>query len=98
MAYALTNPPVCFQQLHPAGTRLWFYRSADSAATVRVSGYFTNGAIPAGGYTSLGMKDQDLIMVQASGTGLTTMHIVFVAAGVVDLSDATTITTVTTSD
>jgi len=98
MAYALTNPPVCLFQLHPAGKRMWFYNSPDAASLVRVSNYFTNGAIPAGGYSGLGMKDQDLIWVMDSDTGLTTMHQVMVAAGVVDLTDATTMTTVTSSD
>jgi hypothetical protein len=91
MAYSTSNPPVMFEQVGPAGPRLWFYNSADAATTVRVSGYFTNGV-------ALGMKDKDLIWAQGSGTGATTMHIVNVSGGVVDLSDGIVIASATNSD
>ncbi len=72
--------------------------SADASTVVDASGYFTNGALAVSGAGPLGMKDQDLIWVVDSDTGLTTFHQVMVAAGVVDLTDATVMTTVTTSD
>ncbi len=91
MAYATSNPPSVFKQLGAAGRNLWFYGSPDAASVVDASGYFSNG-------TDLGMKDKDLIWVMDTDTGLTTMHIVLVAAGVVDLTDGTAVTTATNSD
>lgn len=91
MAYSVSNQPRLLLAPIGVGPRFWQYKSADAATAVRVSGYFTDGA-------ALGMQDGDLIFVQVSGTKVWTTHGVNVSAGVVDLTDATVLTTATSSD
>lgn len=91
MAYNTNNQPRMLLAPIGVGPRIWQYKSADTAATVRVSGYFTDGA-------ALGMQDGDLIFVQVSGTKVWTTHTVLVTGTTVDLTDATVLTTATNSD
>jgi hypothetical protein len=91
MAYSTSNPPVLLQQ-PIAGLRLWYYSSADAAATVDAAGYFTNGF-------DLGMRANDQIFVYNTAGSITTWHRVMVDAGnLIDLSDGTIIGSATDSD
>lgn len=82
MAYVTSNPPRLVSQ-PIAGLRVWQYTSADDAATVDASGYFTNGY-------ALGMRAGDLVLVldNDSTYNQLTMHSVIIAAGTttIDLS------------
>jgi hypothetical protein len=87
MAYATTNPPRLVSQ-PIAGLRLWQYESADAVATVRVSGYFTNGY-------DLGMRKGDVIIVLDNDASPITGAMCWVTEATtttVDLSDGVTIT------
>lgn len=84
MAYATSNPPKLVAS-GLAGQNIWLYSSADAAATVRVSGYFSNGY-------DLGMRTGDtVILTSTTGTG----HFFVVnaaTASAVDVTDGTAIT------
>jgi hypothetical protein len=84
MTYATTNPPALQSQLIAGKNRRWTYKSGDNAATVRVSGYFTNG-------WALGMKAGDLVDViddDASPIAVTRHVVVSASAtGGVDLDN-----------
>jgi hypothetical protein len=87
MAYATSNPPRLVTQ-PIAGLRMWQYESTDAVATVRVSGYFTNGY-------DLGMRKGDIIVVLDSDASPITGAMCWVTeatTSVVDLSDGVTIT------
>ena len=90
MAYATTNPPrLAEQAMH--GIRKWDYTSADAAATVDASGYFTNGY-------DLGMRDGDLCLVYNTASKIYTTHVVTVSGTTVNLADLTTIGSATNTD
>jgi hypothetical protein len=92
MAYSTTNPPRMVLDLGVgASAKLWVYASADAAAAVDASGYFTDGY-------DRGMRDGDLIFVYASGTKIWSGHTVTVAGTVVNLADGTTIGSATNTD
>lgn len=84
MAYATTNPPAMIgQRVGATGGALWFYNSADAAATVRVDTYISDAE-------SLGMKVGDIVF-QSDLSGQTVAHQYVVmtinADGSADLSD-----------
>lgn len=86
MPYSTSNPPRLETQ-SIAGSRQWIYESTDDAATVRASGYITNGG-------ALGMKAGDRVFVidtDASPNDGYLMSVVSVNAstGAVDLTDGT---------
>lgn len=96
MAYSTSNPPfLLFPNFDSSNPRVWGYKSADAAATVRVSGYITNGG-------ALGMKVGDLVFVWDTATPLVTTHQVIsvstTSPGAVDLSDAVTVGSSTNTD
>lgn len=95
MAYATSNPPRLLVPAFTGNGNVWRYDSADAAATVRVSGYITNGG-------NLGMKVGDTVISHDTNLGITsTMRVVTVSAtapGAVDLGDASTIGSATNSD
>lgn len=90
MAYVTSAPPrLISASLENTAPNLWTYSSADAVATVRVTGYITNGG-------QLGMKVGDLVFVFVTGgTAAVSICIVMTvsstAPGAVDLSDGTTI-------
>lgn len=91
MAYETSNAPYLANQAIGGKGKLWIYEDEDSAATVRVSGYFTNGY-------ALGMRAGDrLILQNAAGAA---SHFIVNAASTtaVDLTDATTQNVSTDSD
>lgn len=92
MAYSTSNPPRLVVDAlggpfgGTSGGRQWLYVSADAAATVDASGYFTNGV-------ELGMRVNDLVWVVNTASNITTLHQVSTASGTtVDVNDLTTIT------
>lgn len=92
MAYATTNPPALWMaSFNNNLPKAWVYSSADAAATVDASGYFTNGY-------DLGMRDGDLIYVYATGTKIWTAHTVTVSGTTVNLADGTVIGSGTNTD
>jgi len=78
MSYSTNNPP---RQIVPSGLAggsgaLWLYASTDAHGTVSGAGYFTDGS-------AHGMKVGDVVIVQKSDTGATTLHsVVSIAAQV----------------
>lgn len=96
MAYSTSTPPRLKANggLYGAG-QTWTYSTADTAATVDTSGYFSNGG-------DLGMKVGDIVEVTVTGTGVITTHRVVsvstTAPGAVDLGDGTTIGSATNTD
>ena len=88
MAYATSNPPRLMVQGLGQSPAWWSYDSADAAATVRVSGYITDG-------DALGLGVGDLVF-QSDSAGATVAHIYTVVSvasgGAADLSDGTAIT------
>lgn len=100
MAYSVSSPPRLINQgglYAPAGAggQMWFYSTADTAATVDTSGYITNGG-------DLGMRVGDTVIVQVTGTGVLTTHRVVTvsttAPGAVDLGDGTAVGSATNTD
>lgn len=98
MAYSTASPPRLTNVgglYSPAGAggQLWFYSTADTAATVDTTGYITNGY-------DLGMRVGDLVLVQVTGTGVITTHrVVSVTVnGAADLGDGTTVGSATNTD
>lgn len=87
MAYATSNPPALTTSGLGGFANQWTYKSADAAALVRVSGYFTNGY-------DLGMRAGDLLLqVDTDATPITMQMMIVTSAvvGTVDLSDGTAI-------
>lgn len=93
MAYVpATNPPRLVLEGAIGGTpSIWVYSSADAAATVDASGYFTNGV-------DLGMRDGDLIFVFQSAGKIWTTHTVTVSGTTVNVADGTIIGVTTNTD
>jgi len=98
MAYATSNPPSLISAgplTNELGGRLWFYSSTDASATVRVTGYITNGG-------NLGMVVGDLVIMRDTTNNIISMlRVVSVSAtapGAVDLSDATVVGSGTNTD
>lgn len=92
MPYSTSNPPRMFVDGGIGGApSLWLYTSADAAATVDASNYFTNGY-------ALGMRDGDLAFVYNSAGKIWTAHTVTVNGQTVDLSDGTIIGVTTNTD
>jgi len=91
MAYSTSAPPRLVEQVI-AGPRVWVYSSADTAATVDTSGYFTNGY-------GLGMRDGDILRVYVTGTKVWTSHTVLNTSGTtIDIADGVAITSATNTD
>ncbi len=91
MAYETSNPPFLASQAIAGKGRVWVYEDEDSAATVRVSGYFTNGY-------ALGMRAGDRLILQ-NAAGAASHFIVNAASSTtVDVTDATTMNVSTDSD
>jgi hypothetical protein len=87
MAYDTANPPRLVQQ-PIAGLSMWQYTSTDSVATVRVSGYFTNGY-------DLGMRKGDIVLVLDNDASPITgawCWVTEATSTTVDLSDGVTVT------
>lgn len=98
MAYATSTPPRLIVPSfdNTAGNiAQWSLNGTDAAATVRVTGYITNGG-------NLGMKVNDLVLYSDTNLGIiSTLRVVTVSAtapGAVDLSDATTVGSSTNTD
>ena len=97
MAYSTSTPPELGNQAlgFQTGARKWFLTGTDTVATVRVTGYISNGG-------NLGMKVGDLVEYYDSTLGITsTMNVATVSStspGAVDLQDATTIGSTTNTD
>ena len=96
MAYSTSSPPVCVTAtIGNQGQAFWFLQGADASATVRVTGYITNGG-------DLGMKVGDLVFYYDTNLGITsTLNVATVSAtapGAVDLQDATVVGSTTNSD
>lgn len=97
MTYSTSTPPALVGQAigFQTGARRWYLTGTDAVATVRVTGYITNGG-------ALGMKVGDLVEYYDSNLGITsTLNVATVsstAPGAVDLQDATTIGSTTNSD
>lgn len=92
MAYSTSAPPRLITHGNiGGGPNVWLYTSADAAATVDGSGYFTDGY-------KLGMRDGDLIFVYDTGNKIWSAHTVTVSGTTVDLSNGTTIGSSTNSD
>jgi len=95
MSYSTSSPPRLLTPAFTGAGNIWYYSSADAAATVDTSGYITNGG-------NLGMKVGDVVIVNDTATPLITTHQVIsvssTAPGAVDLSNGTTIGASTNSD
>ena len=89
MAYSTSNPPVLVIEGGFDGrNKVWFYRSADAATLVRVSGYFTNGY-------DLGMRTGDLVIqvdTDASPLAMQLMIVNAASATATDVSDGLAVT------
>ncbi len=90
MAYSTSSPPKLLMQTI-AGQKIFYYESADAAATVDASGYFTDGY-------NLGMRDKDQVIVYDTGNSITTWHRIAVSGTTVDAANGTTIGSATNSD
>jgi hypothetical protein len=85
MAYATTNPPILVSQGIGGAGREWTYASTDALATVRVSGYFTNGY-------DLGMRAGDKITIidtDATPIDLAVAVVASATTSAVDITDGT---------
>ena len=92
MAYSTSSPPMQVLQTVGGGKKLWMYSSADAAATLDASGYFTNGY-------ALGMRDGDLLFAYDTGNKIWSAHTVLNASGTtIDAANGTTIGSATNSD
>ncbi len=91
MAYAVATGPAAVVQRIGGAPIFWVYSSADAAATVRVTGYFTDGY-------NRGMRDGDLCFVYATGSKIWSTCTVTVTGTTVDLADATIIGSTTNTD
>lgn len=85
MPYSTATPPR-FTEAFGVGNvqKKWMYSTADTAATVDTSGYFTNGY-------DMGMRDGDLLFLYVTGTKVWTTHTVIVSGTTINLGDGTTI-------
>lgn len=96
MAYSTTYPPMLvYGSISGVGPNIWSLYGTDASATVRVSGYITNGG-------DLGMKANDLVIYTDTNLQITsTLNVATVsstAPGAVDLQDATVIGSTTNTD
>lgn len=98
MPYVTSNPPALMSSgplTNDFGLRIWAYSSTDASATVRVTGYITNGG-------ALGMVVGDIVMMRDTTNNiLSTLRVVSVSStypGAVDLSDAVVVGSATNSD
>lgn len=96
MAYSTSTPPVCLPgTIGNFGQGLWVLQGTDASATVRVTGYISNGG-------DLGMKVGDLVIYYDTNLGITsTLNVATVSAtapGAVDLQDATVVGSTTNTD
>lgn len=95
MTYVAKSPELRNQGIGNQGVAHWYHQSADTGATVQVSGFITDGG-------DLGMKVNDLVTHLNTGTGVISDHVVVTvsstAPGAVDLSDSTTIGSGTNSN
>lgn len=94
--YSTSNPPrLIIQSI--AGPRVWMYSSVDAGALVQVDGYITNAG-------ALGMKVGDLVYAVDSDTANYVWNAYAVATvsstypGAANLTNATAVTTTTSSD
>lgn len=88
MSYSTSNPPSCIAQGVAGSRKVWMYVSTDDAATVRVSGYFTNGY-------KLGMRAGDLLIMVDSDASPIAMQLMIVNASTsttTDVSDGVAVT------
>lgn len=95
MAYDSTKLNlVTHSPLTGAGQR-WTHESADTGATVQVTGFITDGG-------SRGMKVNDVVWHRNTGTNIVSAHLVATVSttypGAVDLTDATTAVSGTNSN
>lgn len=69
MSYSTSNPPRLIVPHGLSGSTggVFLYSSTDAHGTVSGAGYFSDG-------TKHGMKVNDVVIVQKSDTGATTMH------------------------
>jgi hypothetical protein len=91
MAYATSNPPALVFGTVGNARKVWLYSSADAAATIDASGYFTDGH-------DLGMRDGDLLLAYDTAQKIWSSHTVLVAGTVVNLANGTTIGSATDGD
>jgi hypothetical protein len=90
MAYSTTNPPILVRQggIDNGLPAEWEYVSADSAATVAVAGYITDG-----GFRGAKVNDRFNVTNTSTSPATVTKHLVVTAntsTGALDLSDPTT--------
>ena len=89
---AVTTYPSLVVQSPAGGPRIWMYSSADAAATIDASAYFTNGY-------KAGMRDGDLVLAYDTGNKIWSAHTVLNTSGTtIDLANGTTIGSATNSD
>jgi len=70
MAYSTATPPrLLTPAIGTAGKQIWEYSTADSDATVKAAGYFSNG-------DKLGMKAGDIVYVYSTGVPAVYIHFV----------------------
>ena len=69
MAYdpAVATPRLILHQNLVTGGGVWLYSSADAHGDGDATGYFSDAELR-------GMKVNDLVLVQTTGTGATTLH------------------------
>lgn len=97
MAYATNNPPIPILSIPYSdnGTEktktFWAYVDGDAAATVQVSGYFTNA-------DDIGMKDGDLLFHYDTANKIWNTYTVLISGTTYDVSNATAIGSGTDSD
>jgi hypothetical protein len=92
MAYSTSIPPRVWDLFGIGNVpKVWAYFTADTAATVDTSGYFTNGY-------DLGMRDGDLLFLYVTGTKVWTTHTVTVSGTTVNITDGTVIGSGTNTD
>jgi len=97
MTYAVTNAPIAFMSIpytdgvSDLSKTFWLYIDGDAAATVQVTGYFTNAA-------DLGMKDGDLLFHYDTGNKIWNTYTVLISGTTYDVGNATAIGSGTDSD
>lgn len=92
MPYSTSNPPRLISQgVGGLGSKIWVYEStADAAATVDTSGYFTNGY-------DLGMRAGDVVIANLSQL-VSSFTVLTATTTAVDLGNGTTIGSTANSD
>lgn len=92
MSYSTSSPPALLSQTVAGTRKVWIYSSADAAATIDASGYFTNGY-------ALGMRDGDLLLAYDTGNKIWSAHTILNTSGTtIDAGNGTTIGSSTNSD